>query len=125
LAYALIEDYAAIILVDATPRGDATGTTYLIEIDPVELAKLDAPSPDAHSMNPVNALKMAQSLGPVTAKVFLVGCEPANLEAENGQIGLSETVQRAIPQAIETIEDLLRKELPGREIEKERVQVCA
>ncbi|HEX2267996.1 MAG TPA: hydrogenase maturation protease, partial [Pyrinomonadaceae bacterium] len=32
LAYALLEDYELSILVDATPRGDAPGTLYVIEI---------------------------------------------------------------------------------------------
>jgi len=31
LAYALLDDYALTVLVDATPRGEAPGTLYLIE----------------------------------------------------------------------------------------------
>jgi len=69
LAYALADHYDAILLVDATPRGDAPGTTYLVEIEPREIAEMDAQSPDAHTMNPVNALKMAQAVGPVKAKI--------------------------------------------------------
>lgn len=124
LAYALTESHNAIILVDATPRGDAPGTSYLVEIDPRELAELGAEGPDAHTMNPVNALKMAQSVGPVTAKIYLVGCEPEKLETENGEIGLSEPVQRAIPQAIELIERLLTEEL-ARSVEIKKVEVIA
>ena len=124
LAYALAENHDAIILVDASPRGDAAGTTYLVEIDPRELAELEAESPDAHTMNPVNALKMAQSVGPVTAKIYLVGCEPAKLETVDGQISLSEPVQRAIPQAIELIERVLTSEL-ARSVEIKKVEVIA
>jgi hydrogenase maturation protease len=32
LAYAMMEDYDAVILVDASPRGDAPGTLYLINL---------------------------------------------------------------------------------------------
>jgi hydrogenase maturation protease len=124
LAYALAENYDAIILMDATARGDAPGTTYLVEIDPRELAALEPESPDAHTMNPVNALKMAQSVGPVTAKIYLVGCQPAKLDAEDSEIGLSEPVQRAIPQAIELIERVLTAEL-ARRVEIKKVEVIA
>jgi hydrogenase maturation protease len=124
LAYALAGNYDAIILVDATPRGDAPGTTYLVEIDPRELAELDPECPDAHTMNPVNALKMAQSVGPVTGKIYLVGCEPAKLDAEDEEIGLSEPVQRAVPQAIELIERVLTEEL-ARSVEIKKVEVIA
>jgi hydrogenase maturation protease len=124
LAYALAENYDAIILVDATPHGDAPGTVYLVEIDPREVAELEPESADAHAMNPVSALKMAQSVGPVTAKVYLVGCEPAKVEAEGGEIGLSEPVQRAIPQAIGLIERALTQEL-ARCVEIKKVEVIA
>jgi hydrogenase maturation protease len=124
LAYALAESDDAIILVDATSRGDAPGTAYLVEIDPREVGELEPDSADAHTMNPVNALKMAQSVGPVTAKIYLVGCEPAKVEAEDGEIGLSEPVQRAIPQAIELIERVLTLEL-ARSVEIKKVEVIA
>ena len=75
-------------------------------------------------MNPVNALRMAQSVGPVTAKIYLVGCEPANLEAESGETGLSEPVQRAVPQAVELIEVVLSHEL-ARNTESKKVEVIA
>ena len=122
LAYALAEKQDAIILVDATPRGDAPGTAYLVEIDPREVAELEPGSPDAHTMNPVNALKMAQSVGPITANIYLVGCEPAKLEAEDGEIGLSEPVKRAIPQAIELIERAITHEL-ARSVAIKKVEV--
>jgi hydrogenase maturation protease len=124
LAYALAEKYDAIVLVDAMPRGDPPGTTFLVEIEAGGLAELDAEITDAHTMNPVNALKMAQSVGPVSAKIYLVGCEPAKLEGEDGEIGLSEPVQRALPQAIELIETVVREQLMGS-TEHKKVEVIA
>jgi hydrogenase maturation protease len=124
LAYALADKYDAIVLVDATPRGDPPGTTYLMEIEAGGLAELDAEITDAHTMSPVNALKMAQSVGPVTSKIYLVGCEPATLEAEDGEIGLSEPVQRAIPQAVELVQGMLSQEL-ARRVEIKKVEVIA
>ena len=124
LAYALADKYDAIVLVDATPRGEPPGTTCLIEIEAGGLAELDAEITDAHTMSPVNALKMAQSVGPVTAKIYLVGCEPGKLEAEDGEIGLSEPVQRAILQAVELVQRVLSREL-ARRVEIKKVEVIA
>jgi hydrogenase maturation protease len=124
LAYALAAKFDAIVLVDAMPRGDRPGTTFLVEIEAGGLGELDVEMTDAHTMNPVNALKMAQSVGPVTAKIYLVGCEPAKLEGEDGEIGLSEPVQRAIPQAMELIEAVVREQLMGS-TEHRNVEVIA
>jgi hydrogenase maturation protease len=122
LAYALVENFDLIILVDAAPRGDVPGTTYLIEIDPCGSA--EAPVADAHVMTPVRVLQMAQSVGPVTARLYLVGCEPEILEIEDGQIGLSEPVRRAVPQALTMIAALLADEL-GAKMKNEKGQVVA
>jgi hydrogenase maturation protease len=113
LAYALTEGYEAIILVDAVPRGGAAGTVYLIEPDPSEAPKSDTELLDAHSLNPVSVLQLAQTLGGIKGKIFLVGCEPACLEPGE----LSASVHAAIPHALETIEELVC-ELLGEEEEK-------
>jgi hydrogenase maturation protease len=108
LAYALTIDYDVTILVDAVSRGEKPGTVFLIEPDINRLGELEANAIDAHSMNPVAVLHMAQSLGEISGQLFLVGCEPAVLENDSGEIGLSPEVQKAIPQAIEMIESLVK-----------------
>jgi len=62
---------------------------------------------DAHSLNPVNVLQMLRSLGSAPGKLYLIGCEPAILDIEDGRIGLSEVVEAAIPQAIQLIKSLI------------------
>ena len=109
LAYAMMEGYEATILVDATPRGQAPGTVYLIEPDLNELDKMGSAVPDGHSMNPVSVLQMVRSLGCRPSRLYLVGCEPATLDRDDGVIGLSESVQAAVPRAIEMIESLMSK----------------
>jgi hydrogenase maturation protease len=111
LAYAIMDDYAATILVDAVPRGQAPGTLFLIEPDLDNFAS--AAMPDGHSMNPVSVLQLVRSLGGEPRGLYLVGCEPAVLEPEEGEMGLSETVQAAVPPAIELIEKLIQ-DLVGR-----------
>jgi len=107
LAYAIMDDYDATILVDSTPRGEAPGTLYLIE---PEINKLDDEGEEvvnAHSMNPLRVLQMVGSLGGQSRKVYLVGCEPDILESEDGRMGLSEKIQAAIEPAVNMIEKLI------------------
>jgi hydrogenase maturation protease len=108
LAYAIMDGYAATILVDTTARGNPPGTLYLIEPDQEELAKLEAEVPDGHSLGPVQVLRLVQSLGGQITRLYLVGCEPAALETDGGQIGLSQPVQAAVPQAVEMIRTLVK-----------------
>lgn len=108
LAYAIMDGYGATVLVDATARGNAPGTLYLIELDPEALAKLEE-VPDGHSLGPVQVLRLVQSLGGKIPQLYLVGCEPAVLEAEDGEISLSESVRAAVPKAVEMIRTLVNQ----------------
>jgi hydrogenase maturation protease len=111
LAYALLDGYDVTILVDACPRGDAPGTLYVIEPDLADLGNADEQtSPaDAHTMNPLNVLRLATSMGGQLKRVLLVGCEPATLGPEEGQMGLSEPVEAVIGEAVKLIESLMGK----------------
>ena len=107
LAYAMMEEYDVTIFVDITSQSQSPGTLYLIEPDLNQLDQLDEKMADAHSMNPVGVLQMLRTFGSSPKKLYLVGCEPATLEVEDGEIGLSESVEGAVPQAIELIKSLV------------------
>jgi hydrogenase maturation protease len=107
LAYALMQGYDVTILVDATSRQQAPGTVYLVEPDLSQLDRFDETLADAHSMSPVKVLQMLQAAGSPAGRLYLVGCEPAILEAEDGEIGLSKIVEASIPRAIELIKSLV------------------
>jgi len=109
LAYAIMDGYDATILVDATPQGSAPGTIYLIEPDLKKLDELPDEAVNAHSMNPVRVLQLVRSLGGKPGWLRVVGREPADLETEEGAMGLTEKVQAAVAPAIEMIETLIRK----------------
>ena len=133
LAYAIMDGYAATILVDITARGEPPGTVYLIELDQEKIGSLEATAPDGHSLDPVAVLRLTQSLGGQIERLCLVACEPAVLETEDGRIELSESVQAAVPEAVRMIRrliDKLRSEIPsaptppgtvGRDHEKPRL----
>ncbi len=107
LAYAMLKDYDAVILVDATARGGEPGTLYLIEPDLAGLESFAGAVTDGHSMNPVTALQLVKLFGGQPRRLFVVGCEPATLESENGRIGLSPLLQTAVTPALDMIHALI------------------
>jgi hydrogenase maturation protease len=134
LAYAIQDDYDAVVFLDATPRGAPPGTLYLIEpeLDDIEMTV------DAHGMDPAKVLALARTLGdaspprargdappsrtfgasfpctPGTAslpRTLIVGCEPqTRMSAADEQIlaELSEPVRASLDVAVALVEDLLR-----------------
>jgi hydrogenase maturation protease len=116
LAFALTSGFDAVILVDAMPGGEAPGTISLVEPELFELDSLSAGEPDAHSMNPVSALRLARAMGEVCDAIYLVACNPSILGGEDGEMGLSAPVRAAIPRAVQLIESLVVELLAGERI---------
>jgi hydrogenase maturation protease len=115
LAYALQDGYETTILVDACPHGQPPGTLYVIEPD---LKALDDPEQpqavvEAHAMNPVSVLRMARAMNIELKNVLLVGCEPETLGGEEGQMGLSASVEMAADEAVKLVESLVNRILNG------------
>ena len=112
LAYALLDRFDVTILVDACPRGGAPGTLYVIEPDlnasAQDAAEAGQTTIDAHSMNPMNVIRMARSMGGDLKRILLVGCEPLTLGPEEGAMGLSEPVAAMIEEAANRIESLVQ-----------------
>jgi hydrogenase maturation protease len=115
LAYALLDGYDTTILVDACPRGEPAGTLYVIEPDLNDLggAEEQQSAVEAHSMNPMNVLRLATSMGGPLKRVLLVACEPATLGPEEGQMGLSETVEAVIEDAVKLVESIVETIMNG------------
>jgi hydrogenase maturation protease len=112
LAYALLDGSDFTILVDACPRGGEPGSLYVIEPDLnlPDSQEATQPSVDAHSMNPMNVIRMAKSMGGGSlGRILLVGCEPLTLGPEEGQMGLSEPVAAMVDEAARVVESLVSK----------------
>jgi len=118
LAYALLDEYDELVLVDAVPRGGPPGTLYLIEPDftgmnPEKGVEAGIVALDSHSMDPVKVLSYARTLGARPIHTLLVGCEPATINAgedfEEMQMGLSEPVQVAVNEAVKMIDSLIEQ----------------
>jgi hydrogenase maturation protease len=103
LAYALLDAWDAVIIVDALSRGEAAGTLYVLEPN---LTSADI-AMNPHGMDPVQVLNLAASLGAITAQVFVVGCEPQDFGDEfEGRMGLSSPVQAAVEEAANMVLEL-------------------
>jgi hydrogenase maturation protease len=103
LVYALQDGYETAILVDAYPHGETPGSVSLVEPD---LGNLDGPQQavvETHGMNPMNVLRMAAAMNGRLNKVLLVGCEPATFGGDEGQMGLSDTVEAAVDEAVKMV----------------------
>jgi hydrogenase maturation protease len=110
LAYALLDVWDTVILIDALPRGDSPGTLYTLELDRTEFAGRPPQETmiNPHGMDPVRVLQLASSMGSVSANIYLVGCEPEDFGDElQGRMGLSLTVQSSVPHAVEMVEALV------------------
>ncbi len=117
LAFALMDDYRAIILIDAIPRGGTPGTLYTIEPDWDALDGIDA-GVEMHGMNPAKVLAMVKSMGGEPKRILFVGCEPSPpLYEGEERIGLSKPVEKAVDEAINIVERLVHK-LEGEQDER-------
>ena len=117
LLYTLNEDYDVAIFLDATPRGGAPGTVYVIEPE-VEEGEVAL---DIHGMDPVRVLALARQLGPVPERMLVVGCEPQTVmspDAEEVVAELSEPVRVAVDGAVEAVESLVEELLEATKDER-------
>jgi hydrogenase maturation protease len=105
LAYELLDDrYENTILVDAARMGDRPGTVYLIEPHLDEIFSDTSALPDAHAMDFRSVLRLVKSLGGKVEHIYVVGCEPLQLE---DAIGLSQPVADAVDEALRLIREKL------------------
>jgi hydrogenase maturation protease len=107
LAYALLDPWDLVIIVDALARGGAAGTLYVIEPELNGPASADT-ALNPHGMDPVRVLSLAASMGTISAQLLVVGCEPQDFGDElEGRMGLSAPVQAVVEEGCNTILELV------------------
>jgi hydrogenase maturation protease len=120
LAFAMQDGYDAVILLDATPRGETPGTLYVIEASD---ADQQAPAIDTHAMDPVKVLGLVRAFGGTPPRTFVLGCEPqTRMTGEEDEIvaQLSEPVRAALDPAVQLVQSLVAdinadpQEVPAR-----------
>ena len=110
LAYSLMDPYAAVVFVDAVPRGEEPGTVYLIEAEVPEEGEVAL---DTHGMDPVNVIRLARVLGAEIPRTLVVGCEPkvvlSGEQYDDMLMELSEPVHRAVDEAVKLVESVVEE----------------
>ena len=119
LAYAILDGYDQVLLVDATARGGAPGTLYVIEPDLSLLGDPQEPGEgleiQTHGMTPEHVLQLVKAFGgpeqdKALSNILVLGCEPATFGDEGeGAMGLSEPVAAAVDEAVAMIESLVKQ----------------
>ena len=107
LAFAVMEGYDAVVLLDATPRGGAPGTLYVLEVDPDQEAEIV--SPGGHGMDPVQVIGLVRSFGGTLPPMYLVGCEPGmalDPDSEDIVASLSASVHASLSEGVRLVESL-------------------
>lgn len=101
LAQELLTPYERLIIVDAMTRGGPPGSIYVTEVQDVE----SAGDIDMHLAIPARALAVAKALGGLPRQIFIVGCEPA--EVDELTTDLTPRVQAAVDSALDHVRRLL------------------
>lgn len=103
LAYALLEDYDSVVLVDAIDRGGEPGTLATLELEPDPIGQ-GTRSLNPHGVDLPAVFDLVRLMGGTLPQLYLVGCKPAEFgTAEEGTMGLSEPVAAAVDEAIHRI----------------------
>jgi len=105
LAYAMLDGYDAVVLVDATRRGNSPGTLYTLEPTPDDLAGGPV---ETHGVTLPAVFALVQVMGGTVPPLRLVGCEPAELGPDDeGAFGLSPPVAAAVDRAVGLVEETM------------------
>jgi hydrogenase maturation protease len=99
LAQELLTPYDRLIIVDAMTRGGAPGSVYVSEVESVE----STTDVDLHLAVPSRALAVAKALGALPRQIFIVGCEPADVDE------LTTELTAAVAAAVDTALDHVRR----------------
>lgn len=113
LAYDLLAEWDALVLVDALPCRGAPGTVRVFEASHQSLT--EAVGLDAHAMDPTTVFASLNALGGQAPYTVVVGCEVADVD---DRMGLSDVVAAAVPAAARAVENVVAELLsrtPARE----------
>ena len=115
LAYQLLDGYDVLVLVDAAPRGHAPGTVTLVEVDQSRLARRRArPWRVVRARWSTRTAWIRATCSRMLAALGGTGGDacsslPASLRSIEEGIGLSATVQAAVPDAVALVEQVMQQ----------------
>lgn len=117
LVQQLFDSYEHLIVVDAVDRGGEPGTVYLLEPDIPEITDYSREDQqgllsDMHYTVPSRVLTLAQALDILPQSVYIVGCQPGDLDLG---LELSPAVAAAVDDAVELIGNLVAQLTRGEQ----------
>lgn len=98
LAYDLLDDWDALVLVDAVPDRGQPGEIRVFEPNPETSG--EPTGIDAHGVDPAVVFASLRALGGTPPRTVVIGCQVADL---SDGIGLSAPVRAAIPAAVRAV----------------------
>ncbi len=104
LAYDLLENWDALVLVDAVPDRGAPGSVHVFEADRGGSEAAPGPGLDAHGVDANTVFTSLRALGGTAPPTVVVGCEVADV---TDGIGLSAAVHAAVPDAASAVESVV------------------
>ena len=105
LVQKLMDGFDALVIIDALDRDAAPGKFFVLEIDGSALNAIPAEVIDLHQADPSGVLRMANSLGVLPARAWILGCQAVGCD-ELGA-ALSESVARAVPVAVGRVREIV------------------
>jgi hydrogenase maturation protease len=103
LAYDLLHDWDALVLVDALPNAGTAGRLAVLRIGPEDV--LGGVGVDAHAMDPATVLATLDALGGrLPESTVLVGCQAGDT---GDGMGLTAPVQAAVDAAAATVRSIV------------------
>jgi hydrogenase maturation protease len=102
LAYDLLEEWDALVLVDAIPSRGSPGTLHVFEADHETLG--GNVGLDAHSMDPAAVFASLAALGGTAPYTVVIGCEAGDVDE---RMGLSDPVAAAVADAVNKVDEVV------------------
>jgi hydrogenase maturation protease len=101
LAYDLLDGHRTLLLIDTVSRDAPPGSLCLLEVTEDDVA---GGGLQTHGMDPASVLATLRTLGGRLPRTLVLGCEPEDVSEG---IGLTQTVERAVEVAVDTVLQLL------------------
>jgi hydrogenase maturation protease len=107
LVQRLMDDFDALIIIDALDRGGDPGQIYVIEPELESLGgeKASDDAVDLHQADPERVLRLASALRVLPKHVWIVGCQAVGCDDLDAP--LSEPVAHALPVAVEHVRKIV------------------
>jgi hydrogenase maturation protease len=95
------QDADAVIIIDAVRSGAEPGTVQCLDADTIDVSEATSSS---HGFGIASAIEVARALNELPQQIYLCGIEINEMHVGDS---LSPIVQKALPELIERIEDLV------------------